>query len=206
MQQRTFANQKAMTEFIAKTKANKTDADNRSRPSVVSATSCARRRLIRDVSPKNAAMTFHAIYFNPFQSIRHIAAAVVFLTCLTSPVRAASDTDVTIIKAEKVVIEDSVITIIGEARANALLTSDRATFIIKRPELNFNDPDGSHADEKERTKKVLDDAWVMSLAAAKELQAGRKIGRIGFYAPDIASKGTLIDSIVGFGYLYPKRD
>jgi hypothetical protein len=153
--------------------------------------------------------------------------SLIFL--FSASVQAASDTDVTIIKVEKVVIEENVITIIGQARTTILslmtddleaggddstlmrrqvsvvkIISDRATFIIKRPELSFNDPDGTHAEEKEKSKKILDDGWKMSLAAAKELQAGREVGRIGFYEPDISIKGNLIDSITGFGYLYPK--
>ncbi|MEO8615954.1 MAG: hypothetical protein ABI600_12495 [Luteolibacter sp.] len=168
-------------------------------------------------------MTFHTIYLIPYRSIRLLIAAVVVLTYSTAVVRAASDTDVTIIKAESVVIEDSAITIIGKGRATARLINadgsstwmgrtvtsvkieaDKATFVIKRPELNFNDPDGSHAEEKEKTKRMLDEAWASSLATAKELQAGREVGRIGFYAPDISIKGNLIDSIIGFGYLYAK--
>lgn len=173
-------------------------------------------------------MNLHAICISPFRSLRLLAVVLLFLTCSMSSVRAASDTDVTIIKAEKVVIEEGIITITGQARTTvrlisdtvpvggasstwmgrpvtvAKIMSDRATFIIKRPELNFNDPDGTHTKEKEKTRKALDDGWEMSLAAAKELQAGREVGRIGFYEPDISIKGNLIDSIAGFGYLYPK--
>jgi hypothetical protein len=146
-----------------------------------------------------------------------------WILLLVASAQAASDTDVTIIKAESVVIEDSVITIIGKARVTARLINadgtstwmgrtvtsvkieaDKATFVIKRPELNFNDPDGKHAEEKEKYKKILDEGWASSLAAAKELQAGREVGRIGFYAPDISIKENLIVSIVGSGYLYAK--
>lgn len=173
-------------------------------------------------------MNLHAICTSTFRSLRLLAAAFLFLICLMSSVRAASDTDVTIINAEKVVIEEDTITIIAKARTTARLISDtlpvgganstwmgrqvevvkvlsdRATFVIKRPKLNFNDPDGSHAEEKEKTKKMLDEAWKGSLSAAKDLQAGDEVGRIGFYAPDISIKGNLIDSIVGDGYLYAK--
>jgi len=40
--------------------------------------------------------------------------------------------------------------------------------------------------------------------AARDLQNDKEVGRIGFYAPDIVIKGNMIDSITGFGYLYPK--
>jgi hypothetical protein len=42
------------------------------------------------------------------------------------------------------------------------------------------------------------------LKAAKDLQEGKEAGRIGFYAPEIVIKGNMIDSITGFGFLYPK--
>jgi hypothetical protein len=173
-------------------------------------------------------MNLNTICISPFRSLRLLPVALLFLTCSMSSVRAASDTDVTIIKVEKVVIEEVKITITGQARTTVRLISDtvpvggagstwmgrpvtvaevmsdRATLIIKRPEVNFNDPDGTHAKEKEKSKKTLDDAWEMSLVAAKELQAGREVGRIGFYEPKISIKGNLIDAIAGFGYLYPK--
>ncbi len=150
-----------------------------------------------------------------------ITYSVSLILLLSATVQAKSDTDVTVIKAEKVVMGKNIITIVGKARIpshtlnskwpgaggttwRATIDSDRATFVIKRPPLNFNDPDGTHGEEREKTRKVLDDAWEMSLTAAKELQAGREVGRIGFYEPEIRKKGNVIDSIVGFGYLYPK--
>ena len=39
---------------------------------------------------------------------------------------------------------------------------------------------------------------------AKDMQEGKEVGRIGFYAPDIVIKGNMIDSITGFGFLYAK--
>jgi hypothetical protein len=41
----------------------------------------------------------------------------------------------------------------------------------------------------------LTNAWQESLQAAKDLQEGKEVGRIGFYAPDIVIKGNMIDSI-----------
>lgn len=177
---------------------------------------------------KNAAMNSHAIRINSFRALRILTVGLLFSTCSMFSVRAASDTDVTIIKVEKVVVEEGKITITAQARTTVRLIgdtppaggggstwmgrpvtvaevmSDRATFIIKRPELNFNDPDGTHTKEKEMSRKALDDAWEMSLAAAKELHAGREVGRIGFYAPKISINENLIDAIAGYGYLYQK--
>jgi hypothetical protein len=51
----------------------------------------------------------------------------------------------------------------------------------------------------------LPNAWQESLRAAKDLQEGKQVGRIGFYAPDIVIKGNMIDSITGSGFLYPNR-
>jgi hypothetical protein len=133
-----------------------------------------------------------------------------FLALAGVSTHAASDADVTIIKAQKVVIEENTITIIAEARTSITLIRDdhdpaftgdtwngmpvtrvqvisnKATFIIKRH------PDGR-----------LPEAWQESLKAAKDLQEGKEVGRIGYYAPDIVIKGNMIDSITGNGYLYP---
>ena len=54
--------------------------------------------------------------------------------------------------------------------------------------------------------ETTDRGWKRSLEAAKNLQAGNEVGRIGFYAPDMTIKGNLIDSMTGFGFLYPKRE
>jgi hypothetical protein len=135
-----------------------------------------------------------------------------FLLLVAASAHAASDADVTIIKAEKVVIEEDVITIVAEARIwitlihnNDLSTNqggqwmgrpatrvevkaDKATFTIKNPR-----------------DKGLEKAWQDSLQAAKDLKEGKKVGRIGYYAPDMSIKGNLIVSITGIGYLYRKR-
>ena len=70
--------------------------------------------------------------------------------------------------------------------------SNKATFTIKREAAGA--PGGS-----------LANAWQQSLKTAQDLQEGKEVGRIGFYAPDIVIKGNMIESITGFGYLYPKR-
>jgi hypothetical protein len=132
-----------------------------------------------------------------------------FLLLAPASARAASDADVTLIKAKKVIIEENVITIVAEATTRITLIrdnddpaykgpqwmgrpvtlvhvkSDTATFIIKRP-----------------PEAVLNEAWQASLKAAKALQNGKEVGRIGYYAPDIVIKGNLIDSISGKGFLY----
>ncbi len=141
-----------------------------------------------------------------------LAPLLAFLVFASASTQAASDADVTLIKAKKVLIEGDVITIVAEAKTRVTLIqdnhnpdrqgaqwmgrpvthiqvkSDEATFIIKRPH---------HAG--------LEKAWQQSLQAAKDLQEGKEVGRIGYYAPDMVIKGNMIDSITGFGYLYQKQ-
>ena len=120
------------------------------------------------------------------------------------------------LKVKKVVIEEDVITIIvAEAKTRITLIRDdyhpkytgdnwhgmpvtrvqvisiKATFTIKREAAGA--PGGA-----------LANAWQQSLKTAKDLQDGKEVGHIGFYAPDIVIKGNMIDSITGYGYLYPK--
>ena len=141
-----------------------------------------------------------------------LASVLMFLVLPLTSTHAASDADVTLLKVKKVVIEESAITIVvAEAKTRITLIRDdydpkytgdnwhgmpvtrvevisnKATFIIKRC------ADGA-----------LPNAWQESLKAAKDLQDGQEVGRIGFYAPDIVIKGNMIDSITGYGYLYPK--
>ena len=142
-----------------------------------------------------------------------ILAAVVCLIFVTASLQAASDADVTIVKAKKVVIEEDTITIVAAAKTIITLikgahdpafTGDtwngmpvtrvqvvcnNGTFIIRRP-----------ANDR------LPEAWQSSLKAAKDLQEGKEVGRIGYYAPDIVIKGNMIDSVTGYGFLYPKRE
>ena len=145
-----------------------------------------------------------------------LAAVFVLLVVLTATARAASDADVTLLKVKKVVIGESSITIIGaEARTRITLIRDdhdpkftgdtwhgmpvtrvqvistRATFTIQRP-------------ESAAPGRPLTNAWQESLRAAKELQDGKEVGRIGYYAPDMVIKGNKLDSITGFGFLYAK--
>lgn len=146
-----------------------------------------------------------------------LASVLVLLVFLTASARAASDADVTLVKVKEVVIEETVITIVvAEAKTRITLIQDNhdpkftgdtwhgmpvtrvqvlsniATFTIKR---------GEEAAPGGPLAKI----WLESLKTAKDLQEGKEVGRIGFYAPDIVIKGNLIDSITGFGYLYAKR-
>ena len=158
-------------------------------------------------------MTNGRIAFRRIDSMKLILALLVFLT---ASVRAASDADVTLLKVKKVDIEEGVITIVvAEAKTRITLVRDdrdpaatgdnwhgmpvarvqvisnTATFTIKREAAAA--PGG-----------LLANAWQDSVKAAKDLQDGKEVGRIGFYAPDIVIKGNMIDSITGFGFLYAK--
>lgn len=46
----------------------------------------------------------------------------------------------------------------------------------------------------------------MSVDAAKALKRGEKIGRIGFYRPNVILKMNAVHSVSGYGYIYPKRE
>ena len=145
-----------------------------------------------------------------------LASVLALLVFLPASARAASDADVTLLKVEKVVIEETAITIVvSEAKTRITLIRDdhdpkytgdnwhgmpvtrvqvisnKATFMVKRP--TSAAPGGP-----------LTNAWQESLQAAKDLQEGKEVGRIGFYAPDIVIKGNMIDSITGPGFLYSK--
>ena len=139
-----------------------------------------------------------------------------FLTLATPLTHGASDADVTLIKVKQVVIDrDSIAIVVSEAKTRITLIEDEhdpahkgdqwngmpvtrvqvisndATFTIKRP---------LEAAEGE----ILHQAWQQTLKTAKELQEGKEVGRIGFYAPHIVIKGNMIASINGPGFLYPK--
>jgi hypothetical protein len=144
------------------------------------------------------------------------ASVLALLVFFAASARAASDADVTLLKVKKVVVEENVITIVvAEAKTRITLIRDghdpaftgdtwhgmpvtrvevisnKATFMIKREAAGA--PGGQ-----------LAKAWQESLKTARDLQDGKEVGRIGFYAPDIVIKGNMIESITGFGYLYPK--
>jgi hypothetical protein len=159
-----------------------------------------------------------------------LAWVLALLVFLSGSARAASDADVTLLKVTKVVIEEGVITIVvAEARTQITLIRDghdpkftgdtwhgmpvtrveviskKATFTIKRQQRAK--PEGlsdAAAANFKAAQETQDKSWKMTVDAAKDLQEGKEVGRIGFYAPDIVIKGNMIDSITGFGYLYPK--
>jgi hypothetical protein len=76
----------------------------------------------------------------------------------------------------------------GRPATRIPVKAEKATFVIRRP----------------HPEHPLEEAWKMTLAAAKALQAGKEVGRIGFYAPDIVIKENPIHSINGPGFLFPK--
>ncbi len=145
-----------------------------------------------------------------------------FCVCVfASFVQAAipTDTNVTLLKVNKVTIEDSVIIIVAEKATTRLtlfaddqdpsykgetrdgkpvttvqVLSNEATFTIKQD--RYSKPGGS-----------LENVWKSSLALAGKLQASEKVGavEIGFYAPDVVIQRHEITSVIGFGYLYAKR-
>jgi hypothetical protein len=159
-----------------------------------------------------------------------LAWVLALLVFLSGSARAASDADVTLLKVTKVVIEEGVITIVvAEARTQITLIRDghdpkftgdtwhgmpvtrvevisnKSTFTIKRQQRAK--PEGlsdAAAANFKAAQETQDKSWKMTVDAAKDLQEGKEVGRIGFYAPDIVIKGNMIDSITGFGYLYPK--
>jgi hypothetical protein len=159
-----------------------------------------------------------------------LAWVLALLVFLSGSARAASDADVTLLKVTKVVIEEGVITIVvAEARTQITLIRDghdpqftgdtwhgmpvtrveviskKATFTIKRQQRAK--PEGlsdAAAANFKAAQETQDKSWKMTVDAAKDLQEGKEVGRIGFYAPDIVIRGNMIDSITGFGYLYPK--
>ena len=163
-------------------------------------------------------MTIRSTALRKYRAMKLLFASVLaLLFLLPTSARAASDADVTLLKVQKVVIEEATITIVvAEAKTQITLIRDdydpnytganwhgmpvnviqvisnKATFTIQRPKEAA--PGG-----------ITANAWQESLKAAKDLQDGKEVGRIGFYAPDIVIKGNMIDSITGPGFLYPKR-
>jgi len=146
--------------------------------------------------------------------MKRLLVSVIALLALLAPLtRAASDADVTLLKVKEVKIEETVITIVvTEAKTRITLIRDdhdpkytgdnwhgmpvtrvqvisnQATFTMKR---------GAEA----APTGPLAQVWQESLQAAKDLQDGKEVGHIAFYAPDIVIKGNMIDSITGFGFL-----
>lgn len=148
-----------------------------------------------------------------------VVPVLMMLACIDTAqnCQAASDCDVKVIKVTSVVIEADKITIKAEASIGMVIITpdfessdkrpkgsrftgrlsnwikikaDQATFVVLRS-------GKGHAGQ--------DKAWQMSVDAAKALAAGKKIGRIGFYRPNITIKKNRIDAILGRAYIYPYR-
>ena len=148
---------------------------------------------------------------------------------------AASDTDVTILKATKVVIEKDQIIITASAMTSMVVVSgdlgsgkdgkrqwgrpaeqvsiksDQATFTIRPPKSTWRVPEGMAPEQRakarevwERGNKTMLEGWEMSVNAAKALQAGEEVGRIGYYQPTVTLKDSMIHAVEGFGFLYEK--
>jgi hypothetical protein len=147
--------------------------------------------------------------------MKRIPTAVLFLVFTTTSIHAASDTDVYIIKAEKVIIAENVVTIIAEAKTSIItisgdykagytgstftgrpmsqitVKSDKATFTIRRP-------------SPAQKGQSLEPFWEKTLKTARDLQEGKEVGRIGYYQPAVVIEKNLITSIDGPGFLYSK--
>lgn len=146
--------------------------------------------------------------------------SLILAVCYASVLHAKTDTDVTILEAKSVEIREDQVTIVGRATTRSrvmdtdakgeflgrssswiqVLSTD-ATFIIKKPLLNWNGPAG---EEKTKYEKMNEESWQMTLKDAANLKAGKEVGRIGYYQPTITIDKSLIVRIEGFGHLYPK--
>src|SRR5262249_6724561 len=130
------------------------------------------------------------------------ASVLALLVFLTASARAASDTDVTLLKVKKVIIEEDVITIVvTEAKTRITLIRDghdpkytgdnwqgmpvtrvdvisnKATFRIKRQQRVK--PEGlseAAAANFKAAQETHDKAWKMTLEAAKDLREGKEVG------------------------------
>jgi len=139
-----------------------------------------------------------------------------------SVAHAKSDTDVTILEAKKVEINGDQVTIVGRATTRSrvvdsddpgdflgrssrwieVLSTD-ATFVVNKPQLNWNGPEG---EEKAKYARIIEEGWQTTLKVAKDLKAGKQAGRIGYYQPTITIDKSMIVRIEGNGYLYPGRE
>jgi hypothetical protein len=119
---------------------------------------------------------------------------------------------VTVLKVKDVVIGQDKITITAEANIGmVVITPDGET----KKSLRFTGRDSTwvkiKADEATFTvlrphPKLDNEAWTeMSVNAAKALKAGKPIGRIGFYRPEITIRKNRIHAITGRAYIYPQR-
>ena len=153
----------------------------------------------------------------------YILLAIVFLLSLTSFSASIENTTAEFTKIHKVIIEKDIITILADATTTVIIVTEtkyrqrtyrkkpiasvhpkayKATFIIKRTPLIYNDPQGTHAKEKAKVKKILDDLWEKTVAQAAILQAKKKGFGVSFYQPEITIKRSHVTQMIGPGVLY----
>ena len=157
--------------------------------------------------------------------------AVLFFCVVAVPLgQAVSDTDVYLIKAEEVTIENEKITIVGSARLNMVVIkddhdpaykghqiwgrpaawvfakADKGTFVIHKPKPRIIKNKNLRPKNYELGLKNLEKAWQSSIQAAKDAQAGKPVGRIGYYKPSVTIKGNMVTAIEGKAYMFINRD
>lgn len=139
---------------------------------------------------------------------------LVFLLAPSMHCSAASDTDVRDINPTKVVIEDNRIIITGDAAVSMVVIVPDNVKLEKSLRFVGRNSTRANVDAREARFTVLrlasrkgldDEAWQMSVDAARALEAGKKIGRIGYYRPEVTIKKNRITAITGHAYIYPKR-
>lgn len=142
--------------------------------------------------------------------MRRLLLGLFSVMALISQAFGVSDTDVHLIKVESVKIEEDKITIVASARVwmvvlvdgadkDAItrqyggqpadwikIRLDKATFVIRKPEL---DPK---------------DGWAYTVQNAKDLKAGKEVGRIGYYQPKVVIEEGRVTSVDGRAFLYGK--
>ena len=144
--------------------------------------------------------------------------------------QAVSDTDVYLIKAETVTVEEEKITIVGSARLKMVVIkddhdpaykghqiwgrpaawvfakADKGTFVIHKPKPPIIKNKKLRPKNYEKGLKNLEKAWQSSIQAAKDAQAGKPVGRIGYYKPTVTIRGNMVTAIEGNAYMYINRD
>lgn len=133
------------------------------------------------------------------------------LTSVAGNTLAKSDVDVYIIKATDVQIAEETITIKGSAVTRLTTLSDNDDPEYGGFKIWGRAADSTHVKSENATFVIQKpgpaahiEAWNDSIAAAKDLKAGKPVGRIGYYSPEVTIKGGLITGISGRGYLYTR--
>ncbi|MBC8243459.1 MAG: hypothetical protein H8E20_03615 [Verrucomicrobia bacterium] len=163
------------------------------------------------------------------KSYLSLIAALVLLAVAVPLGQAVSDTDVYLIKAEKVTFEKEKVTIIGSAKIKMVVIkddhdpgykghqiwgrpcawvhakADKATFVIHKPKPPVIKNEKLRPKNYEKGLKNLEKAWQMTVQAAKDAEAGKPVGRIGYYSPSVTIRGNVVTAIDGNAYMYAKR-